>query len=104
MPLTIKKKKAGREESFQKIKPIEMLHPANANRIFQQYANDEPQEWYYINCGISEPSVIIIWCENEDRKYLLSTGDTKYLKEYNKHVMVVDVTDEIEIDITLNIK
>lgn len=98
MPIRIEKVEA---EQFEKvhIRPFEMLlHP---DRIFRQYSHKKPQEVYYIHCGIGESNLVVIWYDDEDEKFRMSTEDEKGLKRLLKHVTVVDVTDEIEIFVAL---
>lgn len=84
------------------IKMVDMLN--YPYEIFQQYSKGLPQEWYYINPGINEPNLILIWYDDEDKKYRLSTENKQGLKEYNSFVTAVKITDSIDISINLEFK
>lgn len=87
-------------KALKHIKMSGMLkHP---DRTFQQYMDGSPQEVYYINCGRSEPSLIVIWYDDESQTYRLSTDSIKDLKQFYPNVTAVDVTDNINIEITIS--
>jgi len=81
------------------IKMSEMLN--YPNDIFQEYVSGKPVEWYFINPGIAEENLIIIWYDDEDNEYKLSTDNKKGLKEYGSHVTAVKVTNKINISINM---
>ncbi|MFN9303462.1 MAG: hypothetical protein ACK6DA_11870 [Candidatus Kapaibacterium sp.] len=84
------------------IKMVDMLN--YPNEVFQEYSKGKPQEWYFINPGINEKNLIVIWYDDEDNEYKLSTEDKKGLKEYNSFVTAVKVTDNIDISINIEKK
>ncbi len=98
MPIKIVEKRS--VTALKQIKMADMLnHP---DSIFQQYMDGLPQNTYYINCGRSEPSLVSIWYDDESRTYRLSTDSIKDLKQFYPNVTAVDVTDSINIEITIS--
>jgi hypothetical protein len=81
------------------IKMSEMLN--YPNDIFQEYVSGKPVEWYFINPGTREKNLIIIWYDDENNEYKLSTDNKKGLKEYSSHVTAVKVTNKINISINI---
>lgn len=99
MGLVINVEKVAQETDL--IKPCDMLKRGNENKIFQQYSHGKPQDQYYINCGINEERVIMVWYDDESETFKLSTDNFKGLREFYSHVRVKDVTDQIEIQIQI---
>lgn len=86
-------------KSTDKLKPVEMLDNKYANCVFQQYANNIPQNDFYINCGINEKSVIHIWYYDESEQYRFSTDNEESLLELREHVTVVKIDAKISLKI-----
>jgi hypothetical protein len=87
------------------LNPADMLKDENAEKVFMLYdlkKNDYIHN-FFINCGRCEKSVINIWYDDESKKYRLSTDTLASLKEYNKHIKVIDITDTINMSINLDI-
>jgi hypothetical protein len=81
-------------------KPVNMLENYwQEGQVFQQYFNDKPQQDYYINCGLNEPSAIHIWFNYETRSYALSTSNKEELQGFNPNVLVAPI--EARVLITL---
>lgn len=87
------------------LNPTDMLKDENAEKVFMLYDTKQNNftDNFFINCGRAEKSVINIWYDDESKKYRLSTDTLASLKEYNKHIKVVDVTDTIKLSINLEI-
>ena len=87
------------------LNPTDMLKDENAEKVFMLYDTKQNNfiDNFFINCGRGEKSVISIWYDDESKKYRLSTDTLASLKEYNKHIKVVDVTDTIKLSINLEI-
>jgi hypothetical protein len=87
------------------LNPADMLKDENAEKVFMLYDTKQNNfiDNFFINCGRCEKSVINIWYDDESKKYRLSTDTLDSLKEYNKHIKVVDVTDTIKLSINLEI-
>lgn len=87
-------------KSTDKLNPVEMLENKYSNRVFQQYANNVPQNHFYINCGINEEAVIQIiqiWFDDENYEYQLSTSDKKDLSMLLPHIKVVKLDAKINL-------
>lgn len=82
-----------------RMSPKLMLKNIYTGCIFQQYSNNIPQNNFYINCGMNEPSVIHIWYDDEDKQYRLSTDNKKSLGELLPHVSVIQIDAEINLDL-----
>lgn len=80
-----------------KLNPVEMLENKYAGCVFQQYANNIPQNNFYINCDINEGAVIQIWFDDVNYKYQLSTINKKDLSMYLPHVKVVKLDAKINL-------
>jgi len=74
--------------------PIEMFSYPEGS-IFQQYSHGQPQDWYYVNCGPSEP-LLTIW-PSENGIYKLSHEKARDCKQILDHVKVK------KVDMVLNI-
>jgi len=87
------------------LNPTDMLKDENAEKVFMLYDTKQNNfiDNFFINCGRAEKSVISIWYDDESKKYRLSTDTLDSLKEYNKHIKVVDITDTIKMSINLDI-
>lgn len=73
------------------IKPIEIFNYPDT--MFQQYSYKLPQKVYWINPGINEKNIIIIWFDDEDKIYKLSTNNKNFMKEYLKHITAVQIAN-----------
>lgn len=82
------------------IDPCKMLNTPHGT-VFQQYVSGKPVQDFYISCGASEPSVVHIWDDSDDKTQRLSTDDLKSLRGLADHVKVAisDVIVEISINI-----
>lgn len=97
--------KKNKNSQMKLLTPSDMLKAENSNRIFAMFDLNRYDfvNTFFINCGVNEKSVITIWYDDEDKQYRLSTDNLAGLKEYNKHIKVVDVTDTINLSINLEI-
>jgi hypothetical protein len=92
--INVKKNKNSQKD----LKPTEMLSRENYDKCFQQYTNGKYQPWYYINCGVCEESVVVIW-EDEDGNFKFSTDDKSSLAELLPHVTVREVNLSLEMKV-----
>ena len=81
----------------------DLLKRGSEDKIFQQYDNENPRNVFYINCGLNEERVVCIWYEDESEIYRLSTEDKKGLAQFYPHVKVKDVTNSVDIKITVTL-
>lgn len=73
------------------IKPTEMFNHENLNKCFQQYSHGMSQNCYYINCGVGEKNLILIWYDEEIGSLRFSTENLASLKNLKDHVLVKEV-------------
>jgi len=80
--------------------PIECFG-AEHGKIFQQYNHGEPTKDYLLGAGHHERP-ILIWWDNEENKYKLSSDSKKELKSLYDHVKYLEVNGEISMELILN--
>lgn len=82
------------------MKPEKMLTERwDHGTIFQLHINGEPDNTYFIHCGINEKRMIMIWYSEEGGRYLLSTQSLSDLREYNSHISVRIVDKDVDINV-----
>lgn len=79
------------------INPVDMLGNFPEGTIFQQYSKGKPQKWFFIHCGLNEPSLVVIWYNDEMKKYMMSTTNLDELLEYYDHVKVKKINADLKI-------
>jgi hypothetical protein len=80
------------------MEPEEMLNTPHGT-VFQLMDSDEPCDTYFISCGFHEKRVVVLWYENEECCWKLSTDNKKGLRKYIPHIKVREVNATVTIDL-----
>lgn len=88
------------------IRPVGVLK-AKTGSVFREVqrdgrSGDKPS--YFINLGLNESSVLVLYWIDDDEQYHASAQAARELERYVKAFMVEDVTDSVQIIVNVHDK
>ena len=83
------------------IKPIK-VYGAGHGEVYQQYMNEQPQQSFLVGTGVNDRP-IMVWWEDEEQIWRISSQTKTELCEYNKTVKYKHLPDaHVQFSLTNN--
>jgi hypothetical protein len=80
------------------MRPEDMLNTPHGT-VFQLMDNESSSDTYFISCGLHEKRVVVLWFEEEEGCWRLSTENKKDLRGYLDHITVREINATVCIDL-----